>query len=74
MKPNRMKRKFQIRKTGGELNLGLPSLVQSKPNVPVTERQMVVLITTLMNLSSERFLKRSLKPNETKVSDKENRR
>ena len=69
-----MKRKFQIRKTGGELNLGLPSLVQSKPNVPVTERQMVVLITTLMNLSSERFLKRSLKPNETKVSDKENRR
>ena len=69
-----MKRKFQIRKTGGELNLGLPSLVQSKPNVPVTERQMVVLITTLMNLSSERFLKRRLKPNETKVSDKENRR
>ena len=69
-----MKRKFQIRKTGGELNLGLPSLVQGKPNVPATERQMVVLITTLMNLSSERFLKRSLKPNETKASDKENRR
>ena len=62
-----MKRKFQIRKTGGELNLGLPSLVQSKPNVPVTERQMVVLITTLMNLYSEKNLRRIESPEATKV-------
>jgi hypothetical protein len=44
-------------KSGGELNLGLQSLVRSKPNVPVTERQMVVLIATLMNLKSERNLR-----------------
>ena len=62
-----MKRKFQIRKTGGELNLGLPSLVQGKPNVPATERQMVVLITTLMNLSSERFLRRIESPEAAKA-------
>jgi hypothetical protein len=44
-------------KSGGELNLGLQSLVQSKPNVPETERQMVVLIATLVNLESVRNLR-----------------
>jgi len=39
--------------------------------VPETERQMVVLITTLTNLNSEKDLRRALKPNAAKAAEKE---
>jgi len=39
--------------------------------VPETERQMVVLITTLTNLDSAKDLRISLKPNAVKAAEKE---